>query len=196
MFFRRNLEPVSWIVVCLGNPGLRYYNTRHNAGFMTADIIANRLAVKIDRIKFNAMTAVVTFGGRRVLLVMPQTYMNLSGKSVRQAMNFYKTPLENVIVVSDEVSLPVGGLRVRRSGSSGGHNGLRDIITKCGGEGFPRVRIGVGAPPHDEYDMADWVLSVLGGDDLRLVSEAALKAAAAVETIIMDGVDSAMSKYN
>jgi len=196
MFFRRNISPVSWIAVFLGNPGLRYENTRHNAGFITADIIAAKLNVNINRAKFTALTTTIKLGGKQVLVLKPQTYMNLSGNSVKQAMRFYKLPLENVIVISDDVSLPAGKLRVRRRGSAGGHNGLKDIIAKCGGEEFPRIRIGVGAPPHEEYDMADWVLSKLSMEDKTLISETALKAAAALEMIIMRGVEDAMAEYN
>jgi len=196
MFFRRNIKPVSWITVFLGNPGLRYENTRHNAGFITADIIAKELGIKVNRIKFNALTAVVKLGGHQILILKPQTYMNLSGNSVKQAMRFYKLPLDNVVVISDDVSLPAGKLRIRRRGSAGGHNGLKDIITKCGGEDFSRIRIGVGAPPHEEYDMADWVLSKLSVDERQLISDTALKAAAALEIIIMRGVEEAMAEFN
>ena len=184
------------MAVFLGNPGLRYENTRHNAGFITADIIAQELDVKINRAKFSALTTTVKLGGEQVLLLKPQTYMNLSGSPVKQAMRFYKLPLENIVVISDDVSLPEGKLRVRRRGSSGGHNGLRDIILKCGSEDFPRIRIGVGSPPNAEYDMADWVLSRLSGDDKKLISEAALKAAAALEMIIMKDVEAAMAEFN
>ena len=131
-----------------------------------------------------------------MLLLKPQTYMNLSGNSVRQAMRYYKVPLENVVVVSDDVSLPAGKLRVRRRGSAGGHNGLKDIILKCGSEDFPRIRIGVGAPPHEDYDMADWVLSKLSADDRKLISETALNAAAALEMIIMRGIEHTMAEFN
>jgi len=195
-FFRRNASPVSWIAVFLGNPGLRYDSTRHNAGFITADIIAKELGININRAKFSALTAVTTLGLKQVLLLKPQTYMNLSGNAVRQAMRFYKLPLDNVIVVTDDVSLPPGKLRLRRRGSSGGHNGLRDIILKCGGEDFPRVRIGVGSPPHEDYEMADWVLSKLNQNDSKLISDAALKAAAALELIIMSGIEAAMAEFN
>ena len=196
MFFRRNVAPVAWVVVFLGNPGLRYENTRHNAGFMTADAMAKELGIKINRAKFNALTVVTKLGGEQVLMLKPQSYMNLSGNSVRQAMKFYKLPLDNVIVVSDDVSLPTGKLRVRRRGSAGGHNGLRDIIAKCGGEGFSRVRIGVDAPPHEDYDMADWVLSKLSANDKKLISDATLRAAAAVEMIIMRGAEHTMAEFN
>ena len=196
MFFRRKPEPVSWIAVFLGNPGTRYENTRHNAGFMVAEFIEEKAAIRIDRIKFSALTAVAQIAGEKVLLMKPQTYMNLSGSAVRQAMRFYKVPLSNVIGFSDDVSLPAGKLRVRRQGSAGGHNGLKDIIAKCGGEGFPRVKIGVGSPPHEDYDMADWVLSKPSGEEGRLIAAAAAQAAAAVEIIISRGVEHAMSEFN
>ena len=196
MFFRRSFTPVSWIAVFLGNPGLRYENTRHNAGFIAADIIAKEVGVKTNRVKFNSLTATIKLGGQQILLLKPQTYMNLSGGPVKQAMKFYKLPLEKVIVISDDVSLPAGKLRVRRRGSAGGHNGLKDIIAKCGGEEFPRIRIGVGAPAHDDYEMADWVLSKLSIEERKQISETALKAAAALEMIIMRGVDDAMAEFN
>ena len=196
MLFRKKAEQVSWIAVFLGNPGARYENTRHNAGFMAAAAIENKVGVEINRIKFSALTAVAQLGGQKVFLMKPQTYMNLSGGAVRQAMRFYQVPLSNVIGISDDVSLPTGKLRVRRRGSAGGHNGLKDIIAKCGGEEFPRIRIGVGAPPHEEYDMADWVLSKLGGEDKKLITDAASRAAIALETIIARGVEQAMAEYN
>ena len=196
MFFKGKAEPVSWIAVFLGNPGARYENSRHNAGFMTADIVGKRAGVKINRIKFSAMIAIALLGGQRVLLMMPQTYMNLSGSAVREAMRYYKVPLSNVIAISDDVSLPAGKLRVRRRGSAGGHNGLKDIISKCGGEDFPRVRIGVGAPANEDYDMAEWVLSRPTGEDKKLIAEAISQAAAALETVIARGVEQAMAEYN
>ena len=196
MFLIRKPAQVSWIVVFLGNPGARYENTRHNAGFLTAESVEKNTGVKISRIKYNSLTAVATLGGRQVFLMKPQTYMNLSGGAVRPAMHFYKVPLENVIAVSDDVSLPVGKLRIRRSGSSGGHNGLKDIIAKCGGEGFPRIKIGVGPPPHADYDTADWVLSKLSAEDAKLISAAAVRAAEALEIIISHGADAAMAEYN
>jgi len=196
MFFRRNFTPVSWIAVFLGNPGMRYENTRHNAGFITADIIAKETDIKINRSKFNSLTAVTQLGGEQVLILKPQTYMNLSGNPVKQAMRYYKLPLDKIVVISDDVSLPAGKLRIRRRGSAGGHNGLKDIIGKCGGEEFPRIRIGVGAPPHEEYDMADWVLSKLSIEERIHISETALKAAAALEMIIMQGVEDTMAEFN
>ena len=196
MFFARRQPTVSRIVVFLGNPGRDYVKSRHNVGFMTADAVAKRTGVKIDRLKYKSLTATADLGGARVFLMKPQTYMNLSGDAVRQAMNFYKTPIENIIVVSDDVALPAGKLRIRRSGSAGGHNGLKDIISKCGGDGFPRIKIGVGSPPHEDFDMADWVLSVPAGNDKKEIDAAILRAAEAVEGIISQGVDRAMSLYN
>jgi len=196
MFFGKKASPVSWIAVFLGNPGARYQNTRHNAGFMTADVIEKSCEVRINKLKFSSLTAIATVGGQRVFLMKPQTYMNLSGGAVRQAMGFYRVPLSNVVAVSDDVSLPAGKLRVRRSGSAGGHNGLKDIIAKCGGDGFPRVKIGVGAPPHADFDMADWVLAKLSGDDGKLIADAAARAALALESIIARGAEPTMAEFN
>ena len=175
---------------------MKFENTRHNVGFMAGDELAKKLNVKIDRAKFKALVRQVEIGGEKVLLMKPQTYMNLSGDAVREAMAFYKIPIDHVIVISDDVSLPVGKLRIRRSGSAGGHNGLKDIIAKCGGDGFPRVKVGVGEKPHPDYDMADWVLSAFKGDDLKTINEAVKKAASAAEVIITSGVDKAMAAYN
>jgi len=196
MFFWKSDNSVSWIAVFLGNPGLRYENTRHNAGFVVADVIADARKVKINRMKWSALITTTKVSGDSVLLLKPQTYMNLSGNSVRQAMKFYKIPLDRVIVVSDDVSLPVGKLRIRRSGSSGGHNGIRDIIEKCGGDDFPRIRIGVGSLPNSEMDMADWVLSKFSDSDKETIKDSAKNAATALELIIENGVDSAMAKFN
>ena len=196
MLFGRKPAPMSWMVVFLGNPGLRYANTRHNAGFMTADVIEKKHGIKINRMKWGALTAVWTINGNRVFLMKPQTFMNLSGGAARQAMSYLKVPLSNLIVISDDVSLPAGKLRIRRSGSAGGHNGLKDIIAKCGGEGFPRIKIGVGAPPHEGYDMMDWVLAKLSKEDSKLMAVAAAAAAAALETVITKGIDKAMEQFN
>ena len=195
MFFMKK-PAVSWIIVFLGNPGPKYTNTRHNAGFMTADAVSKKYGVKIDRLKFKALTAQCEIGGEKVFLMKPQTYMNLSGDAVKPAMAFYKVPTDHVLVISDDLSLPTGKLRIRRSGSAGGHNGLKDIIAKCGGDGFPRIKIGVGTPPHPDYDVADWVLGVFRNQDAVTMAEAADKAAEAIETVIKDGVDKAMGAYN
>ena len=186
----------SWLVVFLGNPGPRYECTRHNAGFMAGDALAKKLGVNINKLRFKALTAECEINGERVLLMKPQTFMNLSGEAVGEAARFYKIPPEHVLVVSDEVSLPLGKLRVRQKGSAGGHNGLKSIIAALGSDGFPRVRIGVGAPPHPEYDMADWVLSVFRNQDLEDMQSAAQRAAEAVITYISDGPERAMNRFN
>ncbi len=196
MFLSKQTGPAAWIVVFLGNPGAKYNDTRHNVGFMTAVIIEKTAGIKIDRLKYKALTGTCHLGGEKVFLMKPQTYMNLSGDSVSQAMRFYKLPRERIIVISDDVSLPVGKIRIRRGGSAGGHNGLKDIIEKCGGDDFPRIKIGVGSPPHQEYDMADWVLSAFTGKERDLITEAAKNAAEAAEIIISAGIEKAMNVYN
>lgn len=186
----------TWLLVFLGNPGPKYECTRHNAGFMAADALAKKLGVSINRARFKALTASAEINGEKVLLMKPQTYMNLSGEAVGEAARFYKILPEHVIVVSDEVSLPLGKLRVRMKGSAGGHNGLKSIIASLGSDNFPRVRIGVGAPPHPDYDMADWVLSVFRNQDLEDMLSAADKAAEAVVTYVTDGPEHAMNRFN
>ena len=187
---------VSWLIVFLGNPGLKYEGTRHNAGFMAADATAKAQNVVINKSRFKALTAVCTIGGENVMLMKPQTYMNLSGEAVIQAVNFYKIPPEHVIVVSDEISLPIGKLRIRTKGSAGGHNGLKDIIAKLGTSDFPRIRLGVGAPPHPDYDMKDWVLAAFKGQDAADMEDACRRAAAAIECYITRGADRAMNLFN
>ena len=150
MFFS-NHGGVQWLVVFLGNPGLKYRNTRHNAGFLTADVVEKDCGVRIDRLRFHALTAQAELGGQKVLLMKPQTYMNNSGEAVAPAAKFYKVPPEHILVVSDEIHLQPGRLRIRTKGSAGGHNGLKSIIASLGTDVFPRIRIGVGAPPHPEY---------------------------------------------
>ncbi len=194
MFFSKG--GAEWIVAFLGNPGLKYNGTRHNAGFMTADAMEKKLGVKINKMRFKALTQTVEFDSHKVLLMKPQTYMNLSGDAIAQAAKFYKVPPERVIVVSDETALPIGKLRIRRGGSAGGHNGLKSIIARLGTDQFPRIRLGVGAPPHPDYDMADWVLAVFKGQDAADMETAAKKAADAVESYITEGADRAMNKYN
>ena len=185
-----------WLAVFLGNPGPRYDFTRHNAGFLACDALAAQKGFSVNRLRFQALTALTTLGGQRVLVMKPQTFMNLSGDAVGQAARFYTLPAERVIVVSDEVSLPLGKLRVRTKGSAGGHNGLKSIIAALGTDTFPRVRIGVGAPPHPDYDMADWVLSVFRDQDALEIRKAAERAAQAVECYICDGPERAMNRFN
>ena len=187
---------VSWLIVFLGNPGPRYEMTRHNAGFMAADAMAKEKNVNINKARFKALTATCDIGGESVLLMKPQTFMNLSGDAVAQAAKFYKIPPERVIVVSDEISLPIGKLRIRTKGSAGGHNGLKDIIAKLGTDAFPRIRIGVGAPPHPDYDMADWVLASFKNQDAEDMLAAAERAAQAAQCYITQGADQAMNRFN
>ena len=194
MFFSKG--GAEWIVAFLGNPGLKYNGTRHNAGFMAADAMEKKLGVRINKMRFKALTQTVDIGSHRVLLMKPQTYMNLSGDAIAQAAKFYKVPPERVIVVSDETALPIGKLRIRRGGSAGGHNGLKSIIARLGTDQFPRIRLGVGAPPHPDYDMADWVLAAFKGQDAADMEAVAEKAADAVACYITEGADKAMNKFN
>ena len=187
---------VSWLVVFLGNPGLRYEGTRHNAGFMTADALARKKNISINRSRFQALTASCPIGDTTVLLMKPQTYMNLSGEAVGQAARFYKIPADHVLVVSDDITLPIGAMRIRTKGSAGGHNGLKSIISVLGTEEFPRIRLGVGSPPHPDYDTVDWVLSVFRDQDAVDMAEAASRAADAVECFIAQGPEKAMNLYS
>ena len=187
---------VSWLIVFLGNPGMKYEGTRHNAGFMAADALAKRRGIAINRLRFKALTAQCGIAGECVLLMKPQTYMNLSGEAVGEAARFYKIPPEHIIVVSDEMALPVGKLRIRKKGSAGGHNGLKNIIAHLGTEEFPRIRLGVGAPPHPDYDVKDWVLSSFKNQDAEDMAAAAARAGEAAECYIAEGADRAMNKFN
>ncbi|MDR1299133.1 MAG: aminoacyl-tRNA hydrolase [Oscillospiraceae bacterium] len=184
------------MAVFLGNPGRQYDGTRHNAGFMAAEKAEEAAGARIDRLRFRSLTALAALGGERVLLQKPQTFMNLSGDAVWEAMSFYKIPLGNIIVVSDDIALPLGALRIRGAGSSGGHNGLKDIMAKCGGEGFPRVKIGVGAPPENGGDVLDWVLSKFSSADIEAIDAVLERAVLAVEKIISSGVERAMNEFN
>ncbi len=194
MFFSKG--GAEWIVAFLGNPGIKYNGTRHNAGFMAADAMEKKLGVSINKMRFKALTQTADIGEKKVLLMKPQTYMNLSGDAIVQAANFYKVPPERVIVVSDETALPIGRLRIRRGGSAGGHNGLKSVIARLGTDQFPRIRLGVGDKPHPDYDMADWVLSAFKGQDAADMELVAKKAADAVECYITEGADRAMNKFN
>ena len=195
--FGRSLKP-TWLIVCLGNPGAKYANTRHNAGFMAADVLERKYNVKINKIKFKALTAVVDIGGQAALLMKPQTYMNLSGEAVGEAARFYKIEPDHIIVISDEMSLAAGKMRIRRKGSAGGHNGLKNIIAHLGTDTFPRIRIGVGAPAtgDDHEEVVDWVIGSVPKAELKLIEETAAKAAEACACYITNGPDQAMNRYN
>ena len=195
MFFKNN-SGVNWIVAFLGNPGAEYSDTRHNAGFMTADILQFRRDVNISRLKFKSLTAVCSFREERALLMKPQTYMNLSGDAVAPAAAFYKLPASNVLVVCDDTELSQGSLRIRRKGSAGGHNGLKSIIAALGTTEFPRIKIGIGRPQNPDMDMVDWVIGRFDHKELKIMMTAAELAADAVESYILKGPDAAMNEYN
>ena len=164
-------KPVEYLLVGLGNPGKEYEKTRHNAGFMAIDYISGRCGARLDRAKFSALVGEADINGKRVLLMKPQTYMNSSGEAVSAAAKFYKIPAENIIVISDDVSLDVGRVRVRRKGSHGGQKGLKSIQEHLGTEGYQRIKVGVGAKPHPDYDMAAWVLSTFEAKDMQAISD-------------------------
>ncbi len=196
MFFGKHTGPVTWLVVGLGNPGPKYEWTRHNMGFLVVDELAERENIPVQRLKYKALTNTALIGGQSVLLMKPTTYMNLSGEAVGQAARFYKIPPERVLVISDDVALPQGKLRVRRSGSAGGHNGLKNIIAHLGTDQFPRIKVGVGGKPHPDSDMADWVLGKFTGQDKKVMEDAISRAADAVACLLEKGVDQAMAKFN
>ena len=195
MLFQRK-APVSWLVVGLGNPGGQYDNTRHNAGFAVADELARRGGFAIQRVRFKALTAAAQVGGQGALVMKPTTYMNLSGEAVGEAARFYKLTPDRVLVISDDVDLPLGKLRLRTGGSAGGHNGLKSIIQHLGSDQFPRLKVGVGGKPHPDYDLADWVLGKLAGEDKKLMDETVKRAADAVECLLKDGPQKAMNQFN
>ena len=196
MFFSPKSGGVDWLLVCLGNPGEKYEDTRHNVGFMVADEIGERQHAPIQKLKFRALTNIFTISGEKVLVMKPVTYMNLSGEAVRQAADFYKVPPDHVLVVLDDTALAVGKLRVRRGGSAGGHNGLKSIIQHLGTDQFPRLRVGVGEKPHPDYDLADWVLGRFTGEDKKAIDAAVKRAADGVECILKDGLEQGMNRFN
>ena len=196
MFFRRQSGPAEWILACLGNYGQKYENTRHNIGFMAADRLVEKRELRCNRLRFRALTEVIDFGGARVLLMKPQTYMNLSGEAVGEAARFYKIAPDHVVVISDDISLPLGRIRVRAGGSAGGHNGLKNIIAHLGTDAFPRVKVGVGAPENPEHDIVDWVVGSFSVPEKKVIDEALDKALAAAECIIEKSVAEAQNRYN
>ena len=197
MFFNRNKTgSVSWLVVGLGNPGSKYENTRHNMGFLALDILAEKEKLTFNKLRFKAWTATAELGGEKVLLMKPQTYMNLSGESVGEAARFYKIPAEHVLVISDDIAIGTGKLRIRPNGSAGGHNGLKSIIQHLGSDRFPRIKVGVGSPQHAEHDIVDWVIGKPMGEDAKVLRQTLEKAADAVSAVISQGPEKAMNKFN
>jgi len=195
MFFKKPSN-VTWLVVGLGNVGDKYDGTRHNVGFEVMDELARKGNFSVRKIKHRALTQTAEIGGERVLVMKPTTFMNLSGEAIIDAAKFYKVPAERVLVVCDDVSLPTGKLRLRRGGSAGGHNGLKNIIQHLGTDQFPRVKVGVGEKPHPDYDMIDWVMGKFHGENRKIMDEAVKRAADAVECILKSGMDTAMNKFN
>lgn len=194
--FSKSSGGAQWLVVGLGNMGDKYDGTRHNVGFRVADALAERQHIPVQKLKFRALTNTAEISGVKVLLVKPVTYMNLSGEAVRPCADFYKIPPARILVLSDDVDLPVGKIRVRKSGSAGGHNGLKSIIQQLGTDQFPRIKLGVGQKPHPDYDMADWVLGKFVGDERKAMDAAVLHAADAVECVLREGLEKAMSQFN
>lgn len=192
--FRRGAP--QYLIVGLGNPGPKYEMTRHNAGFRAVDAIAAEAGASIRQIKFHALVAEAEIGGQKCLLMKPQTYMNESGIAVQAAAAYYKIPAERIIVLFDDITLKPGAMRIRRKGSDGGHNGIKSIIAHLDSEQFPRVKIGVGAKPHRDYDLAAWVLSKFTPEEQKLLEEAYRHAPGAVELLVSGRIDEAMNRYN
>ena len=195
MFFHRSGGGIGWIVVGLGNPGSQYASTRHNMGFLTVDKLAEVQKFSFNKLRFKAWTGTFSCGGEKVLVMKPQTYMNLSGEAVGEAARFFKVPADHVLVISDDISLPVGKLRIRGSGSAGGHNGLKNIIAHLGTDQFPRIKVGVGIPQQEGYDTVDWVIGKPGKEEQTLLIPALDKAVAARPDLIENGVQKSMNEF-
>ena len=196
LFGNKGGSSVEWLIAGLGNPGTKYENTRHNMGFRAVELLAEQKGVKLNKVKFKSAYNICAFAGARCLVMKPQTYMNLSGQSVRQAAAFYKLPPERILVLFDDISLAPGRLRVRAEGSAGGHNGIKSIIAELGSQNFPRVKIGVGAKPHPDYDLADWVLSSFSTQEEKLLAPALERAGEAALCLLERGVPEAANRFN
>lgn len=188
--------PPEYLIVGLGNPGLEYAQTRHNAGFMTLDLLAEREHTEIKRMKFKSLCGDAVIAGKRCLLMKPTTYMNNSGQAVAEAMQFYKLPIDHIIVVYDDISLEPSRLRIRRKGSDGGHNGIKSIIYLTGEDTFPRIKLGVGKKPRPDYNLADWVLSRFTKEELEQLHIAAEHACESIALMVNGKIDEAMNRYN
>ncbi len=187
---------IEYVIAGLGNPELEYENTRHNAGFIVLDMLAKQCGEEINRMQFKGRTADVMLGDKRCLLLKPTTYMNNSGESIVQALEFYKLDVSSLIVVCDDISLDVGRLRIRRKGSHGGHNGLRSICELTGSDSYERIKMGVGKKPHPDYDLAKWVLGKFGKEDMEKLNTAAENACECIKLMVQGKTDQAMNKYN
>lgn len=188
--------PVEWMIVGLGNPGKEYENTRHNAGFICMDALSKKLGVAVNKSKYKALITETVIADKRVLLMLPQTFMNLSGEAVFAAASFYKIPADRILVISDDISLDVGKMRVRRKGSHGGQKGLKSITEQIGSSDFPRIKIGVGQKPRPDYDLAAWVLSNFSAEERKTINEVAEKSIDACRLIISGKTDEAMNRFN
>ena len=184
------------MLVGLGNPGLKYEHSRHNIGFRALDLLCKEHRCRCDRLRLKALTGFCDLAGQKVLLVKPMTYMNLSGQAVRPLADYYKIPPEHILVIYDDVSLPVGKLRVRPNGSAGGHNGAKSLIAELGSQEFPRIRVGVGEKPHPDYDLADWVLSSFSAQEEKQLAPSLERAVEAARVIVEEGVSQAMNRFN
>lgn len=187
---------VEWIIVGLGNPETKYQRTRHNCGWLTIDNLAAKYGISVSRSKFKSLCGTAEISGKKCLVMKPTTMMNASGEAVVEAMNFYKVPIERVLVICDDISLDVGRIRIRRKGSDGGQRGLRSIIYLTGSENFPRVKVGVGAKPHPDYDLAAWVLSEFTEKEKPAVYDSFVNAVSAIELILEGKTDEAMNRFN
>ena len=192
----QSAAPVSWLIVGLGNPGEEYRNTRHNAGFLTVDAIAQGLGLHIDRMKYHALTTEAMIGNQKALLLKPMTFMNNSGQAVAEAAAFYKIAPDHILVISDDISLSPGRMRLRANGSAGGQNGLKSIISHLNSDAFPRLRMGIGAKPHPNYDLADWVLSEFSKEDREALNAAIPTATEGVKLVLSGQFDAAMQLCN
>lgn len=186
----------NWLIVGLGNPGREYEKTRHNAGFRCLDLLADSLGIRVDKLKFQSLYGQGTYGGKKVFLLKPQTFMNLSGRSVVQLSAYFGIPPQQIIVLFDDISLAPGRLRIRPDGSAGGHNGIKSIIQELGSQAFPRVKIGVGSKPTPEFDLADWVLSTFSAQEEKALAVSLKNAADAALAIMDSGVPEAANRFN
>ena len=197
MFSKKKFSSsVEYMVVGLGNPDKKYENTRHNTGFICLDKVAEKFGANVNRIKFKSLVGECTIDGKKVLLMKPQTYINNSGQAVVEAMNFYKIPAENVVLIFEDISLDVGKMRIRRKGSDGGQNGVKNIIYLSGKDTFPRIKVGIGKKPHPDYDLAKWVLSKFSNDEIKLIDQMAENCCEALPYILDSNVDKAMNLFN